>query len=67
VSTFMRRFLIAVVLFAMLRLAPSVEAQCYQTFHQDYQPQGAGSGKLINPLPAAMCACSASRTQAQLW
>lgn len=47
----MRRFLIAVVLFAMLRLAALVEAQCYQTFHQDYQPQGAGSAKLINPLP----------------
>lgn len=47
----MKGFLFAVLLVAMLLTAAPAEAQCYQTLHMDFQPQGTGSATLINPLP----------------
>jgi hypothetical protein len=40
-------------LLVVLLLSTTVQmgAQCYQTLHQDFRPQGTGSATLINPLP----------------
>jgi hypothetical protein len=47
----MKGFLLVTILMEILLIGVPVKAQCYQTLHQDFQPQGSGSLTLMNPLP----------------
>jgi len=47
----MKVFLLVVLLLSIFSTAAPSGAQCYQTLHQDFRPQGSGSATLVNPLP----------------
>lgn len=47
----MKRFLLVTSFLAIFSIGVPADAQCYQTLHQEFQPQGSASPTLINPLP----------------